>query len=134
LFRSGVSEQRRAAAGFTLIEVVVALAVVAVSLSAVGALVARTVRGIASIDQHLSLVETARAVEVALPDRAALVPGGTAGEMAGHRWRVDVLPFGSNRVDSPIPWVPQTVVIQVQAPGGPLLQINTVRLRKRPQQ
>jgi hypothetical protein len=54
--------------------------------------------------------------------------------MAGHRWRVDVLPFGSNRVDSPIPWVPQTVVIQVQAPGGPLLQINTVRLRKRPQQ
>jgi general secretion pathway protein I len=131
LFSSENSE-RRSVAGFTLIEVVVALAVVAVSLSAVGALVASTVRGATSIDQHLSLVETARAVEAALPDRAGLVPGSTSGEMAGHRWQVDVLPFVAPA--SSIPWVPQTVAIRVQAPGGALLQINTVRLRKRPQQ
>jgi hypothetical protein len=29
--------------------------------------------------------------------------------------------------------MPQTVVITVQAPGGPVLQINTVRLQRRPE-
>lgn len=134
MFLAGMFVRRRAVAGFTLIEVVVALAVVAVSLSAVGALVASTVRGATSIDRHISLVETARAVEAALPDRAGLVPGSISGEMAGHRWRVDVLPFDTNRVDSPTPWLPQTVVIRVQAPGGPMLQVDAVRLRKRTQQ
>jgi general secretion pathway protein I len=128
-----VPERSRAVAGFTLIEVVVALALVAVSLTAIGALIATTIRGSRSIDQHLSLAETARAIEATLPGRDELATKNSSGEMAGHRWRVDVLPFISNFVDPrlPTPWVPQTVVIRVQSPSGPVLQVNTVRLRRR---
>ena len=128
-------ERDRAVAGFTLIEVVVALALVAVALTAIGSLIATTIRGTRSIDQHLSLAETARAIEAALPGRDELKPGTSTGEMAGYRWRLDVLPFTASFVDPrlPSPWMPQTVVITVQAPGGPVLQINTVRLQRRPE-
>jgi hypothetical protein len=56
--------------------------------------------------------------------------------MAGHRWRIDVLPFRASFVDPrlPSPWVPQTVVITVRAPDGPVLQISTVRLQRRVEQ
>ncbi len=87
------------AAGFTLIEVLIALAIIAVALTAIGSLMAATVRGTHAIDRHLSLVETARAVEAALPDRAALAVGDLSGSIGGNRWRVDVAPLISNLVD-----------------------------------
>jgi general secretion pathway protein I len=126
-------ERGRAVAGFTLIEALVALALVAVALTAIGSLIATTIRGTRSIDQHLSLAETARAIEASLPGRSELKPGNFSGQTAGHRWRVDVLPFVSNFVDPRLPtqWVPQTVVVGVQSPSGPILQIHTVRLRRR---
>jgi general secretion pathway protein I len=123
---------KRGVAGFTLIEVLIALAVVSISLAAIGTLMAATVRGMRSIDQRFAMVETARAIETGLPDRGELT-GGLSGELAGHRWRIDVSPFVANFVDPrlPTPWVPQTVVIRVQSPGGAILQVDTVRLRRR---
>jgi general secretion pathway protein I len=123
---------RRAVAGFTLIEVLVALAIVSASLAAIGSLMATTVRAMRSIDQRFALVETARAIETGLPDRAQLT-GGLAGDLAGHQWRVDVSPFIAEFVDPRLPtlWVSQAVVIRVQSPGGRVLQVNTVRLRRR---
>jgi general secretion pathway protein I len=121
--------------GFTLIEVLVALSVVAVTLSAIGSLIAVTIRGARSVSGHLALTETARSIMTGLPDRNDLVPGSFSGEAAGHRWRVDVLPFYADFVDpQKTEWVPQTVVVRVQSPSGPILQINTVRLRRVPAQ
>ena len=117
--------------GFTLIEVLVALTVVAVTLSAIGSLIAVTIRGARSVSGHLALVETARSIMTGLPERGELGPGSFSGEAAGHRWRVDVLPFYADFVDpQKTDWVPQTVVVRVQSPSGPILQINTVRLRR----
>jgi general secretion pathway protein I len=121
--------------GFTLIEVLVALTVVAVTLSAIGSLVAVTIRGARSVGGHLALTETARAIMTGLPERGDLAPGSFSGEAASHRWRVDVLPFYADFVDpQKTDWVPQTIVVRVQSPSGPILQINTVRLRRVPSQ
>src|SRR6266540_3383816 len=113
-----------------MIEVLVALAVVSVSLAAIGSLVATTVRGTRSLDTHLTLVEKTRALAAGLPDRAQLQLGSVAGEADGFGWRVNVLPFVATNVDPrlPTPWIPQTVVISVQSPAGPVFQLYTVRL------
>ena len=131
--RSARYEQRQAAGGFTLIEVLVALAVIAILLASIGSLIAGSVRGVRSLDQHFALVEIARAIETGLPNRNELKVGRFSGEVSGHRWNVDVLPFIANNVDPrlPTPWVPQAVVISVQSPDGPILRVNTVRLRRR---
>jgi general secretion pathway protein I len=136
LFRA-ISSEREASseAGFTLVEVLVALSVVAVSLAAIGSLIAVTTRGVRAVSGHLDLVETTRTIFTGLPDRNQLVPGNLAGEIGGHRWRADVLPFYADFVDPQGGnWIPQTVVLRVQSPTGPILQVNTVRLRRRPTQ
>ena len=115
-----------------MIEVLVALSVVSISLAAIGSLIAVTTRGVRSIGLHLTLVETARAIVTGLPAREQLLPGNFSGEAAGHRWRVDVLPFQANFIDPKATmWIPETVVVRVQSPSGPVLQVNTVRLRRR---
>ena len=136
MFRA-ISSEREASseAGFTLVAVLVALSVVAVSLAAIGSLIAVTTRGVRSVGGHLDLVETTRTIFTGLPDRNQLVPGNLAGEIGGLRWRADVLPFYADFVDPQAGiWIPQTVVLRVQSPAGPVLQVNTVRLRRRPTQ
>jgi general secretion pathway protein I len=130
LLRSIVPDDN--ASGFTLIEVVVALAVVALTLTSIGALVATTVRGARSIDYRLARLETARAILTALPDRDQLTDS-FSGESAGYQWRIELRPFdlGERERVARAPWVPQTVVVSVQSPGGAPLQISTVRLHRR---
>jgi general secretion pathway protein I len=113
------------------LEVLVALLVVAVSLSAIGSLMATTVRGVRSIDQHLALVATARAAVTALPGRDLNV-GQQAGSMGGHDWQVDVSPVTNFRVppSKRAKWVPQRIIVRVQAAGGPALEVATVQLRR----
>lgn len=121
-------------AGFTMIEVLIALAVVAISLSALGSLMASNRRVAGAIDTHLSLVETTRGIGTALPDRDKL-NRSLAGESGEFRWGVGISPFNGNLVDPTLqtPWIPQVVTMRVQAPDGTALQVNTVRLRPRPQ-
>lgn len=120
-------------AGFTLIEAVIALAIVAISLASIGALIATGVRGTHSIDARLNELETARSIATALPVREQLVPGSLSGEIGGHRWRVDVSPFVATgfQMQPTAPWVPQAVAVTVQSPSGEVFQMNTVRLRRR---
>jgi general secretion pathway protein I len=121
---------RRHEAGFTLIEALVALAIVAVSVTAIGSVVAANIRGTRALGQRLALVETTRAILADLPDREHLASGNLLGEYAGHRWRVDVAPLAADFVDlsRPGPWMPQAVVVNVRSPGGRVLRIDTVRL------
>jgi general secretion pathway protein I len=121
-------------AGFTLIEVLVALAVVAAALTAIGTLMAGSMRGARSIDQRLQFRETLRALVTSLPDRRDLDAGTATGVAAGFDWRLDIAPFVAAFVDpqAPTPWQPEAVVITVRSPSGQQLQINTIRLRRRP--
>jgi general secretion pathway protein I len=133
LSRSTSSRVPRGTAGFTLIEVVVTMAVIAVLLLSIGSLVGVAVRGSHALDDHLVLVETARAIEAGLPDRDKLAVGTLSGERDGQLWRVDVHPFpGELDAQTPSPWVPLSAAITVQTPDGTSLTLTTVRLGRKP--
>ncbi len=121
-------------AGFTLIEVLVALAVVAASLAAIGQLVAVSMRGTESIERRVAFRETLRAIATLVPDRRALAPGSTTGNTSGYGWRMDVAPYASTLVDpqAPTPWQPEALEITVRSPSGQILRVDTIRLRRRP--
>jgi len=99
-----IRHRQRWSSGFTLIEVLVALAVVAASLAAIGSLIATSVRGVRAVEQHVALVERARAIMAALPRRDELAIGQAAGESGGYRWQVTVLPYPAGQVGAASPW------------------------------
>ena len=128
--------RRGACAGFTLIEVVVALAVVAITLTAIGAVATTSARGTRSLEEHLALVETTRIVAATLPKDDGAALDGLSGEILGHRWRIALAPFVGSGIN-PIPdspWIPQTVVVRVRSPSGAVYGFETVRLQRRPGQ
>jgi general secretion pathway protein I len=119
-------------AGFTLLEVLVALAVLAMTLTSIGSLVAANMRGTRALEQHLALVSIARAIETGLPGPTQAVDSPLTGTMHGHAWRVDYRPFtGGVAVQSLSPWVPERVTIIVAAPSGASFRLDTVRLMRR---
>ena len=123
------------AAGFTLIEALVALAIIAVVLGTIGSVIATTVKGTRSIDQHLALAGTAETLLADLPARGLLKPGRRSGELAGSRWRVDVAPMnvagGDPATDR---FVPMAVNLRLQRADGAAIQITTVKLVPRASQ
>jgi general secretion pathway protein I len=132
-------EQRRAGtAGFTLIEVLVAIAVLAVVLGAIGAVVGTTVRGIRSVDRRLPLLETAQSLLASLPAREALQPGTQSGASGEFRWRIDAVALAQTAPDSAktdakaAKWMPLAITVRVQGSEGPPVRLDTVRLVPRP--
>ena len=122
-------------AGFTIIEVLVAIAVVAVVLSAIGAVVSSTTRSVRSLEQHVVLMETARSVTAGLRAREPLAESALSGQMYGNRWQIGVSPMADGPIlpDSRSTWIPQMVTIRVQTPSGATVDIKTVRLQRRRQ-
>jgi len=118
-------------AGFTLIEVVVALAVIAIALVSIGSLVGASVRGAQALDQHIALDETARGILGELGNRNALEFGTSAGTASGVAWRVDISPFRTPGTVNPL-WEPVTETITVSTTGGKSVSIATLHLRRRP--
>ena len=135
MFRLMRPDSARSVAGFTLIEVVVTMAVIAVLLLSIGSLIGVAVRGTHALDDHLVLVETARAIEAGLPGRDTLATGTMSGERDGQFWRVDVRPFpGQLEAQAKSLWVPLTTAITVQTPEGTSLTVTSVRLSRGPAQ
>jgi general secretion pathway protein I len=136
------SDIPRGSAGFTLIEVLVAIAVLAVVLGAIGAVVGNTVRTIHSVDRRLPLLETAQSVIASLPERGALQPGTQSGSSGEFRWRIDAVLLNRNVPDNAaaapstaatgtqpkVSWVPLAITVRVQGAEGPPVRLDTVRL------
>jgi general secretion pathway protein I len=132
----------RGSAGFTLIEVLVAIAVLAVVLGAIGGVVGNTVRTIRSVDRRLPLLETAQSLIAALPARDALQPGTQSGTSGDFRWRIDAVLLNRNVPDNAaaalstaatgapakVNWVPLAITVRVQGSEGPPMRLDTVRL------
>lgn len=131
------SSTERPDAGFTIIEVLVALALVAVTIVAIGSLMATNARGVRTFEQHVALVQAARtAMTTAIPSRPELRPGASSGQNDGYRWTVDVMPLGGEWTvpNAEVPWLPELVRVRVRSPSGAVSDIRTVRLiRGQPQ-
>src|SRR6185295_12068567 len=83
----------RSDAGFTILEVLVALAVVAVSIVAFGSVMSTNIRGVKALENHVALMQGAQAVlATAIPPRKELVPGALSGQVGDFLWRVDIGP------------------------------------------
>ncbi|GMO99920.1 type IV pilus modification PilV family protein [Bradyrhizobium sp. TM239] len=122
-------------AGFTLIEALVALAIIAVVLGTIGSVIATTVKGTRAIDQRLALAGTAETLLADLPARSLLKPGRRSGELAGSRWRVDVAPMNVPGGDPASDrFVPLAVNLRLQRADGSAIQVTTVKLVPRASQ
>ena len=76
MFPARRSPTDRPDAGFTIIEVLIALAVVAVSIVAIGSVMSTNARGVRSLEKHVALMQTAQTVmATAIPPRSRLAPG-----------------------------------------------------------
>jgi general secretion pathway protein I len=118
-------------AGFTIIEVLIALALVSVSLVAIGSLMATNVRGVRSLERHVALMQATRTVMTAgIPARTKLAPGDFSGQIDDYRWTIDVGPLGGDWTvpGADVAWVPELVRIRVRSPSGAVSDIRTVRL------
>lgn len=123
---------REKIAGFTLIEVLIALAVSAVALAAIGGLMAANIRGTHKVNQHLGLVQALWALESELENRATLVPGVRSGEREGVFWSIEVVPYlaGGTKEGRPPRFLPQLVRIRLRSVSGDVLETETIRLTK----
>lgn len=124
-------------AGFTIIEVLIALAVVAVCIVAIGSVMSTNIRGVRSLEQHVALIQVTRgAMATAIPPRAELAPGVSSGQLDDYRWRIDIGQLGGSWVvpDADAAWMPQLVSIHVQSPTGGAYDLQTIRLMHRPRQ
>ncbi len=125
-------------AGFTILEVLIALAILAVSIVAIGSAMSTNAHGVQKMESHVALVQTAQTVlATAIPPRNELAPGTLAGQLRNYRWQVDVSPVGGDWEppgDSKVAWMPELVRIHVRSPDGAGLDLSTVRLMPRPHQ
>ena len=112
-------------AGFTLIEALVALAIVAIALASIGGIVATVSRGTRSVSQRVALAAAAESLLTELPARNLLVPGRQSGQKDGNRWSVDISPIATGATGR---WAPLQVVLDLRAPTGLAMKFTTVRL------
>jgi len=119
-------------AGFTLLEVLVAITIVVTVLSAIGFVTGASTRGVRSLEQHVALVEVTRSVIAGLPSLNQLSSNEAVGELDGSRWRMGISPFAGAPAIPESPWIPVRVSIRVQSPSGAALDVETVRLRRKP--
>jgi general secretion pathway protein I len=124
-------------AGFTIIEVLVALAIVAVSILAIGRLMSTNARGVRILESHVALIQTAQTVlATELPTRGELAPGRLTGRIGDTRWQIDVGPVGGDWISDrdDVDWIPELVKLRVRGPTGATVDLETVRLMHRAKQ
>ena len=120
------------ARGFTLIEALVALALLAAGLAAIGRLGYGALAAARRAENRLELISAARAALTALPDRRASRDGVSSGQIFASRWRLAAAPFRDVASGGPADsgWIPQILELNVGDGAGGSLTVQTVRLRR----
>lgn len=119
-------------AGFTLVEALAALAVLMVTLAAIGALANASVRSSVHAERHLAQIAAARTILSGLPGRNDLPFGRLTGVLDGYTWRADVSAIATTDSGRSSEWVPQGVTLLMRSPSGAVMEVDTIRLRRAP--
>jgi general secretion pathway protein I len=131
------SPTNRFDAGFTILEVLVALAIVAVAVVAIGSVMSTNARGVRALESRVALMQTAQTVlATEVPPRKELRPGVRTGQLHDFRWQIDIGPVGGDWIvdNADVAWMPELVKVRVRAASGAAVELETVRLMQRPRQ
>ena len=139
-----VPVDRRRTAGFALLEVLVAVAVAAVLMTALMKAFATTWSGIATVRQEVEAMLVARAVLSATGSRGNLADTTQDGVIGTYKWALTVeqvptpgiFPTGSNaaaaansaNAENPSPWKLYRILIVITALNGRRSNLDTFRL------
>jgi general secretion pathway protein I len=116
-----------------LIEAIAALAVASAGIAAIGSLLFSSSRSDLNAERHLALIAAAQKIVAGLPARNELADGQLSGVFDNNQWRVETGPFASASAApaNGSSWEPQRIAMRVRSPGGAVVDLDTVRLRKR---
>jgi general secretion pathway protein I len=117
--------------GSTLIEALVALAVTAAALAAIGELGFTTIAAARRVETRLFLTSSAREAFTALLQLHGTDEGRLRGEINGAMWQLQSTPFAFDPVGPLVAWSPYELRLVVTSPTGGKIVIETVRLRSR---
>ena len=117
-------------AGFTLIEALAALGVMAAGLATIGALANSSLRLGLYTERHLAEIETVRKIITGMPARGDLPYGRLTGALDAHQWRIDSAPLSTPLAGAGASWAPQSISLLARSPSGATIEVDTIRLRK----
>lgn len=119
---------RHSCVGFTMIEALVALAIVAIALAAIGSLAAFNIRGTARLERQLAMTATTRAILASGASSRAIVSEFQSGELGNYRWQIRSRP--PRQPAAQASWIPSALSVIVQSPDGHEFQVETISLRR----
>lgn len=126
------SDPSAAQAGFTLIEVLVALGVCGLGLAAIAPVVAANAQRVRQSDSRLALAAAGRAVIESLPPRGEMREGAREGDLNGAHWRMSTTAMPGAADAAPAsPWIAYRVAVDLTMPDGAASRIETIRLGRR---
>ena len=123
----------RAGNGFTLIEALVALTVLAISLAAFSPSFGAAVRNFSRLEDRLAAVQLATSLLEEQSSVRALVPGVTRGRHGSYSWQVAITPAAEEVAPAvTAPWVLFELVVLVEWAPQRRLQMQTLHLGRLP--
>jgi len=128
--RSGRDDRSDRQAGFTLLEALVALALVLAFASAVGPHLSQARRIMANAEGRVAAQVLLRSLLNAPFDRSSLARAPREGETSGLRWRIDTEPAAAARAPDQPNWSAFRVVASVTWAPGQVIMAETIRLGK----
>ena len=128
--RSGRDKRNGRQAGFTLLEALVALALVLAFASTIGPFLSHARRIMANAGGRVAAQVLLRSLLNAPFDRSSLARASREGETSGLRWRIDTEPAAAARVRDQPNWSAFRVVASVTWAPGQVMMAETIRLGK----
>jgi prepilin-type N-terminal cleavage/methylation domain-containing protein len=123
-------DDRSRQAGFTLLEALVALALLLVFASVVGPHLSQARRIVANAGGRVAAQALLRSLLTAPFDRSTSARASQEGDTGGLHWRIDTEPVAAVRPQAQPSWSAFRVVASVTWAPGQAVVAETIRLRK----